>query len=120
MLPTVNPTETPAWQKLEIHFLTMQAMHMRELFEDDADRFKNFSIHFGDILVDYSKNIMTEETLRLLFELANEIDLKPAIDSMYGGVAINKTENRAVLHVALRNRSNKPHPGRWKRCDAGD
>jgi glucose-6-phosphate isomerase len=108
MLPTVNPTETRAWQKLEIHFLTMQAMHMRELFEDDADRFKKFSIHFGDILVDYSKNIMTEETLRLLFELANEIDLKPAIDSMYGGVAINKTENRAVLHVALRNRSNKP------------
>jgi glucose-6-phosphate isomerase len=108
MLPTVNPTETRAWQKLEVHFLTMQAMHMRELFEDDADRFKKFSIHFGDILVDYSKNIMTEETLRLLFELANEIDLKPAIDSMYGGVAINKTENRAVLHVALRNRSNKP------------
>jgi len=108
MLPTVNPTETSSWQKLEIHFLTMQAMHMRELFEDDADRFKKFSIHFGDILVDYSKNIMTEETLRLLFELANEIDLKPAIDSMYGGVAINKTENRAVLHVALRNRSNKP------------
>ena len=108
MLPTVNPTETRAWQKLEVHFLTMQAMHMRELFEDDADRFKKFSIHFGDILVDYSKNIVTEETLRLLFELANEIDLKPAIDSMYGGVAINKTENRAVLHVALRNRSNKP------------
>lgn len=108
MLPTVNPTETSAWQKLEIHFLTMQAMHMRELFEDDADRFKKFSILFGDILVDYSKNIMTEETLRLLFELANETELKSAIDSMYGGVAINKTENRAVLHIALRNRSNKP------------
>jgi len=108
MLPTVNPTETSAWQKLEIHFLTMQAMHMRELFEDDADRFKKFSIPFEDILVDYSKNITTEETFRLLFELANEIDLKPAIDAMYGGVAINKTENRAVLHTALRNRSNKP------------
>ncbi len=108
MLPTVNPTETPSWQKLEIHFLTMQAMHMRELFEDDADRFKKFSILFGDILVDYSKNIITEETLRLLFGLAKDIDLKPAIDAMYGGVAINKTENRAVLHVALRNRSNTP------------
>jgi glucose-6-phosphate isomerase len=108
MLPSVNPTETSSWQKLEIHFLTMQAMHMRELFEDDADRFKKFSIPFEDILVDYSKNIMTEETLRLLFELANEIELKPAIDAMYGGTAINKTENRAVLHVALRNRSNKP------------
>jgi glucose-6-phosphate isomerase len=108
MLPTVNPTDTSSWKKLEIHFLTMQAMHMRELFEDDADRFKKFTIYFGDILVDYSKNIMTEETLRLLFELANEIELKSAIDAMYGGVAINKTENRAVLHVALRNRSNKP------------
>lgn len=108
MLPTVNPTETAAWQRLEIHFLTMQAMHMRELFEDDAGRFKKFSILFEDILVDYSKNIITDETLRLLFELANEIDLKPAIDAMYGGAAINKTENRAVLHVALRNRSNNP------------
>ena len=67
MLPSVNPIETSSWQKLEIHFLTMQAMHMRELFEDDADRFKKFSIHVGDILVDYSKNIMTEETLSFAF-----------------------------------------------------
>lgn len=108
MLPTVNPTETSSWQKLEVHFLTMQATHMRELFEDDADRFKKFSILFEDILVDYSKNIITGETLRLLFELANEIELRPAIDAMYGGTVINKTENRAVLHTALRNRSNKP------------
>lgn len=108
MLPNVNPTETSAWQKLEVHFLTMQAMHMRELFEDDSDRFKKFSILFEDILVDYSKNITTEETFRLLFALANEIDLKSAIDAMYSGAAINKTENRAVLHTALRNRSNKP------------
>jgi glucose-6-phosphate isomerase len=107
MLSTVNPSNTSSWQKLEIHFLTMQATHMRELFEDDANRFKKFSLLFGDILVDYSKNITTEETFRLLFELANEIELKPAIDAMYGGAAINKTENRAVLHVALRNRSNK-------------
>lgn len=108
MLPTTNPTETSAWQRLEIHFLTMQAMHMRDLFEDDEDRFKKFSILFEETLVDYSKNIITEETLRLLFDLANEIDLKPAIDAMYGGQAINKTEHRAVLHTALRNRSNKP------------
>lgn len=107
MLPTTNPTETSAWQRLEIHFLTMQAMHMRDLFEDDEDRFKKFSILFEETLVDYSKNIITEETLRLLFDLANEIDLKPAIDAMYGGQAINKTEHRAVLHTALRNRSNK-------------
>lgn len=108
MLPTINPIETPAWQRLEIHFLTMQAMHMRELFQDDPDRFQKFSIPFEDVLVDYSKNIITEETLRLLNELAQETELKPAIDSMFGGVAINKTENRAVLHVALRNRANSP------------
>lgn len=108
MLPAVNPTETSAWQKLEIHFLTMQATHMRELFADDPDRFTKLSIAFEDFLVDYSKNIITEETLRLLNELANQIELKSAIDSMFGGLAINKTENRAVLHTALRNRSNKP------------
>lgn len=108
MLPTVNPIETSAWQKLETHFLTLQAMHMRELFADDPDRFKKFSITFGDILVDYSKNILTEETLRLLNQLAQEVELKAAIDSMFGGIAINKTENRAVLHTALRNRSNSP------------
>lgn len=108
MLPTVNPIETPAWQRLEIHFLTMQAMHMRELFHDDPDRFKKFSIQFGDMLVDYSKNIITEETMRLLFELAQETELKPAIASMFGGVAINQTEGRAVLHTALRNRANTP------------
>lgn len=108
MLPTVNPTETFSWQKLEVHFLTLQATHMRELFEDDPDRFKKFSILFEDILVDYSKNIATEETFRLLVELANETDLKSAIAAMYSGAAINKTENRAVLHVALRNRSNTP------------
>jgi glucose-6-phosphate isomerase len=108
MLSNVNPIETPAWQKLEIHFLTMQAMHMRELFLDDPDRFKKLSIQFEDILIDYSKNIITEETLRLLVELANETDLKPAIDAMYGGAAINKTEGRSVLHIALRNRGNIP------------
>lgn len=108
MLPTVNPIETAAWQKLETHFLTMQAMHMRELFADDQDRFSKLSITFQDILVDYSKNIITEETLRLLNKLAQEVELKAAIDSMFGGVAINKTENRAVLHTALRNRSNTP------------
>ena len=108
MLPTVNPIETPAWQRLEIHFLTMQAMHMRELFHDDPDRFEKFSIQFGDMLVDYSKNIITEETMRLLFGLAQETELKPAIASMFGGVAINQTEGRAVLHTALRNRANTP------------
>lgn len=108
MLPNINPTETRAWQKLEIHFLTMQATHMRELFNEDPERFRKLSTTFEDILVDYSKNIITEETLQLLLELAKETELKMAIDAMFAGEAINKTENRAVLHTALRNRSNNP------------
>ncbi len=108
MLPNINPTETHAWQQLEVHFLTMQATHMRELFQDDPERFKKFSTTFEDILVDYSKNIITEETIKLLLQLAEETELRSAILAMFGGQAINITENRAVLHTALRNRSNSP------------
>jgi glucose-6-phosphate isomerase len=108
MLPVVNPTETQAWQRLEIHFLTMQAMHMRELFEEDAGRFEKFHLQFEDILVDYSKNIINEETLALLQQLANETALPEAIQAMFRGEKINRTENRSVLHVALRNRANTP------------
>lgn len=100
--------ETAAWRKLEMIFLTLQATHMRELFQEDPDRFKKFSIQFEDILVDYSKNILNEEALRLLLELAAEVELKRAIDAMFRGERINQTENRSVLHVALRNRSNFP------------
>jgi glucose-6-phosphate isomerase len=106
MLPSYNPTETKAWRNLEMIFLTMQASHMRELFAEDPDRFKKFSLQFEDILIDYSKNIVNDEALKLLFELAEEVELKQAIDSMFRGEQINKTENRSVLHVALRNRSN--------------
>jgi glucose-6-phosphate isomerase len=108
MLPTVNPTETRAWQKLEIHFLTMQATHMRELFEEEPQRFQKLSTTFEDILVDYSKNVITEETIQLLVDLAKETELQAGIDAMFAGEVINKTENRAVLHTALRNRSNSP------------
>ena len=106
MLPVINPTETHAWRKLEMHFLIMQATHMRELFAEDADRFRKFNLHFEEILVDFSKNIITEETMRLLLELAEELELRVAIESMFKGVKINRTENRAVLHTALRNRAN--------------
>ncbi|MEX1240492.1 MAG: glucose-6-phosphate isomerase [Cyclobacteriaceae bacterium] len=106
MLPTTNPIETSAWHKLEMIFLTLQATHMRELFEEDPDRFAKFSLQFEDILVDYSKNILNEEALRLLVQLANEVELKSAIDAMFRGEKINQTENRSVLHIALRNRSN--------------
>ncbi|MFZ6010120.1 MAG: glucose-6-phosphate isomerase [Bacteroidota bacterium] len=108
MLPTHNPTEAPAWQKLEMLFLTLQATHMRELFADDPGRFKKFSARFEDILVDYSKNILNEEAINLLIKLAHEVELPQAIDAMFRGERINQTEDRPVLHVALRNRSNKP------------
>jgi len=108
MLPTVNPTETLSWRNLEIHFLSMQATHMHDLFLEDPDRFKKFHIEFNNILVDYSKNIIENETLRLLLELANEVELKASIEGMFKGLKINQTENRPVLHVALRNRTNEP------------
>ncbi len=108
MLPKNNPMETMAWQKLTTHFLSMQASHLRELFAEDPERFKKFHLMFEDILVDYSKNIITGETAALLVELAEECQLKEAIDAMFQGIRINQTEDRSVLHVALRNRSNQP------------
>src|SRR6187551_1679494 len=108
MLPNHNPTETNAWQRLEMHFLSMQATHMRELFADDANRFQKFHVTFEDILVDYSKNMVIDEIMKELFTLASEVELKVAITSMFRGDKINQTENRSVLHTALRNRSNTP------------
>jgi glucose-6-phosphate isomerase len=108
MLSNINPTETPAWQKLELHFLSMQATHMRELFESDSQRFEKFHLVFEDILIDYSKNLLAEETLKALLNLASEVELKGAVEAMFKGFRINKTEDRAVLHTALRNRSNTP------------
>jgi glucose-6-phosphate isomerase len=108
MLPAINPTETSAWRKLEMHFMIMQATHLRELFAEDPERFSKFSLTLNDILLDYSKNIITEETIQLLTELATETELAPAIQSMFTGKVINQTEGRSVLHIALRNRTNKP------------
>lgn len=108
MLPTNNPTETKAWRNLEELYMAMQATHMRELFAEDPERFKKFSLQFEDILVDYSKNIINEETIKLLISLAEEVELSDAISAMFKGEKINRTENRSVLHVALRNRSNTP------------
>lgn len=108
MFPTVNPTETKSWQRLTAHFMEMQATHLRELFADDPQRFQKFHTTFEDILIDYSKNLVTEETLALLHDLAAECELKEAIDAMFNGEKINRTENRSVLHVALRNRTNTP------------
>lgn len=108
MFPNHNPTETQAWQKLEILFMTMQATHMRELFAEDPARFDKYHIQFQDILVDYSKNIVHDEVMKELLNLAKETELQSAIEAIYRGEKINQTENRAVLHTALRNRSNTP------------
>lgn len=108
MLNSVNPAETRAWQKLTLAFMNMQASHMRELFEEDTHRFDKFHLKFEDILVDYSKNLVTKEVIDALIELANETDLPEAIKMMFNGAMINQTEHRSVLHVALRNRSNAP------------
>ncbi|MBB4077629.1 glucose-6-phosphate isomerase [Lewinella aquimaris] len=108
MLKQLNPTTTLAWKELEIHAHEMQQRHMKDLFAQDPDRFQRFSQTVGDILVDYSKNILTQETLDLLNKLARECGVKEATEKMFTGEKINGTEDRAVLHVALRNRGNDP------------
>ena len=108
MLPKINPTKTKSWKKLKEHYPVMKNRQMVDLFHQDPQRFSRFSVAFDDILVDYSKNIITRETLRLLLGLARECQLKEAIERMFAGDRINETEGRAVLHVALRNRSNTP------------
>lgn len=108
-MKNINPTRTAAWQALQQHFAQMKSVHMRDLFAADADRFSTFSATFADqMLVDYSKNRINAETLEKLQALARETDLPAAIAAMFAGEKINRTEDRAVLHVALRNRSNTP------------
>ncbi len=109
MLPTVNPTTTKAWQALQQHYDTeMKQVHMRQLFNDDLKRFSKFSYCMDNLLVDLSKNIITEKTRQLLLQLADECRLKDGIEAMFGGELINHTEGRAVLHTALRNLTDQP------------
>jgi len=104
MLSRINPTNTQAWFVLQKHYEEeMNRRHMRDLFASDPDRFKKFSITLGDILFDYSKNIINEKTLKLLLQLAEDCNVKQSIAEQFAGIAINETENRAVLHTALRN-----------------
>lgn len=103
--PSIDPTSTSAWKNLAVHASKMKSVHMRDLFTADPSRFNSFSQKDGDLLYDYSKNIITQDTLKLLVELANECQLPSAIAAMFSGERINKTENRAVLHTALRNLS---------------
>ena len=108
MLKKINPTETQSWKDLVDHFKEMKSVHMKDLFASDPDRFKKYSIRFNGILVDYSKNIITEETLKLLLKLTDDVGLRDALNMMFTGERINETEDRAVLHTALRNRINTP------------
>ena len=107
-LNTISPLQTDEWQQLNDHFQDMKAVHMKTLFARDTRRFEAFSLGFNDILVDYSKNILTGQTLSLLMALARRMGLEDAIDKMFSGDVINTTENRAVLHIALRNMVNTP------------
>ncbi|MCO6496966.1 MAG: glucose-6-phosphate isomerase [Chitinophagaceae bacterium] len=108
MLPAIVPTKTEAWKKLTAHYKEMKSVKMKDLFKEDHNRFKHFSFSVPEIVCDLSKNIVTEETISLLIELANECELPKAIKSMFKGDIINQTEGRSVLHTALRNFSGKP------------
>jgi glucose-6-phosphate isomerase len=108
MLPTVKPTATKAWKRLAKHYKKMERVHMRDLFEKDPQRAEKYSISFGDIYFDYSKNRITDKTMHLLLQLAEECELERAIEAMFSGDKINQTENRSVLHTALRNFSGRP------------
>ena len=107
MLRNTNPTQTQAWKKLIEHFESVKSVQMKSLFGEDPDRFSQWSLRFEDILLDYSKNRMTSETRRLLIELAKECGLEEGIEQFFSGEKINITENRAVLHTALRNFSDR-------------
>ena len=97
-----NPSSTAAWEALRNHFYKMQTVSMQELFAEDKNRASKFNIKWNDFLIDYSKNIVTTETMEILLSLANETSLKDSIAKYFGGDVINLTENRAVLHTALR------------------
>ncbi|MCB2054002.1 MAG: glucose-6-phosphate isomerase, partial [Geminicoccaceae bacterium] len=101
-------SDEPAWKALEAHARTLDARHLRDLFAEDGRRFERFSRRLDDLLVDFSKQRITEETLDLLLDLARAVDLEGWRARMFDGRKINTTENRAVLHTALRNRADRP------------
>lgn len=108
MLPNINPTTTTAWKALESYYAEFEGTQMKDMFAQDATRFDKFSMTFENILLDYSKNLIDDKVMSLLFDLAEECGLKDAIEAEFSGEKINVTEGRQVLHVALRNRSNTP------------
>jgi len=108
MFPKINPTETDTWQQLKGHHNEMKNVSMKDMFHEDADRFSKFSATLDEIVFDYSKNRINDKTLGLLLRLAEQCKVKEAIEAMFNGDKINETENRSVLHVALRNFSKEP------------
>ena len=108
MFPKIDPAGTAAWKSLERHANEMKQLHMKDLFAKDKDRFKKYAYYFNDLVFDFSKNIINDESVKLLLQLANECKLKEGIEAMFEGDLINETEHRSVLHVALRNFSGKP------------
>jgi len=108
MLPKIDFTSTNAYQYLADHFISINEKTLKQLFAQDGERFKKFSILFEDILIDFSKNRIDDTTMALLIQLAKECKLDEAIEAMYNGEVINQTEGRPVLHIALRNQSNHP------------
>jgi glucose-6-phosphate isomerase len=108
MLPKINPTTTKAWQQLLKHAEDMKEVHMKDLFSKDPGRFKKYSLCISDIAFDYSKNILTDTTVKFLLQLAAECKLNEGIQSVLSGDPVNETENRAVLHTALRNFCDEP------------
>ena len=103
-----DPTRLPSWSKLAAHAETVRHLHLRDLFARDGDRFRRFALPFEDMLVDLSRHRITEETLALLLDLAREADVEGWRDRMFRGEPVNVTERRPALHVALRNRTNRP------------
>ena len=108
MLQRKNPTQTQAWQTLQNHFDRLSKVKMVDLFAKDSERFDHFALEFEDLLIDFSKNILDKETLATLIDLAKETGLEQNIAALFAGKKINETEGRAVMHMALRNRSNRP------------
>src|SRR5215218_2544829 len=107
MFPNINPTTTAAWKALSAQAAQMKGIHMKDLFAQDKDRFQKYSHRFNDILIDFSKNILADETLKTLIALATECGLPKAITAIFEGELINQTEHRSVLHTALRNSSGR-------------
>jgi glucose-6-phosphate isomerase len=101
-------TNSNAWKALEVHLKEIKSVEMKDLFDEDDQRFDKFSVKFNGILLDYSKNKINEKTISLLLDLAKEMNVTAWTEKMFAGEKINFTEKRAVLHTALRNRSNKP------------